>query len=652
MTSTFLTLEDFNKNINFSTSVTETEVLDNNLIEFKPNKNELKFLSGIFLISNLLIKQEYKYKDIYDKQDLNELFFNTIINNNTNNNQKDSYGNLKFIDESQFIKKKIEEFSNNSSNNFIKKIVYNIKENANYQNLKLSKLKEIDILIKTVEEHELYKQKANIEVKNSFDNVLKLLQDYKKNISKQNDIKLIKLDLNEIKFYVEDFLKEYSNNIEEIEKISNENEINIYLDNNNNNNNNNNKIAKKYTDLNESKKIEIERKIKVIIENQQSKIKVNISTKKFVELPLEILENVRTNEEFTLSNISENSDIFLIFLSSLSLNPTINILNELIEKYQTFIKMNVIPIIVYTEKEDVLLNYFKIFNNKFELLVRVNDTNEYLRNIFKIKNDENNEKYKEFLNKNIQIENDINHNNLSAFFYIEQDKITNEFRSNNLDDLPDILKLVIDHDEEIKPKNNIQVLQRKSSIRNNSYRNNNSTKQNVNKICSNRTNLINIIKTFKKSKKEKIDINKIRVPLEHIIEHKELLKHFKLHLIKEYAVENALFIEQINYYKSVQDNSLRLQIANDVFVDFLSPNSINEINTSNKLKKKVSDVLDSLPDELPNDLFDLIKFEMVVGPLADSYTRFISTKDYKALKKDYISLLMSKSINNLTDEGN
>jgi NADH:ubiquinone oxidoreductase subunit D len=65
------------------------------------------------------------------------------------------------------------------------------------------------------------------------------------------------------------------------------------------------------------------------------------------------------------------------------------------------------------------------------------------------------------------------------------------------------------------------------------------------------------------------------------------------------------------------------------------------------LKKKISEVLDSKPTKIQKNLFDEIKFEIIVGPLSDSYSRFMYTKEYEEMKKVYIKLSIFQTINNL-----
>jgi hypothetical protein len=65
---------------------------------------------------------------------------------------------------------------------------------------------------------------------------------------------------------------------------------------------------------------------------------------------------------------------------------------------------------------------------------------------------------------------------------------------------------------------------------------------------------------------------------------KDLIQFFKLHLTKEFSVENILFIEQVKMFKKEKENSTRLRMANDIFTDFLSPNSLTEVLTLFKFR--------------------------------------------------------------------
>jgi abortive infection bacteriophage resistance protein len=131
--------------------------------------------------------------------------------------------------------------------------------------------------------------------------------------------------------------------------------------------------------------------------------------------------------------------------------------------------------------------------------------------------------------------------------------------------------------------------------------------------------------------------------LKEVIEDFEMMNYFKLFLTREYSVENILFCEKVLWYKNEKDPSSRFEMATDIYEEFLTHDSLTEINTSNLLKDEIKNILLQVPDQISPDIFSNIIYELCSGPLADSYMRFNNTKDYEVMRLKYFEKYWIKS---------
>ena len=100
-------------------------------------------------------------------------------------------------------------------------------------------------------------------------------------------------------------------------------------------------------------------------------------------------------------------------------------------------------------------------------------------------------------------------------------------------------------------------------------------------------------------------------------------QYFKMFLISEYSIENALFIESVKIYQNLIEKEEKRKQAKLIYEEYFEEDSFKELNISEKLKIQIS--LNIKIGKLKDNLFDDVVSELKSGLLQDSYTRFIRT---------------------------
>lgn len=116
--------------------------------------------------------------------------------------------------------------------------------------------------------------------------------------------------------------------------------------------------------------------------------------------------------------------------------------------------------------------------------------------------------------------------------------------------------------------------------------------------------------------------------LDEILHDKPKRSYFKMFCVNEHSVENILFVEQVEQFKSESNTSKRAHVAAQMVNNFLLESSFMEINVNMALKKRIAN---HLLEKGPVDaLFDDAILELKVTVLSDSFTRFKSSKLFEA----------------------
>jgi len=127
------------------------------------------------------------------------------------------------------------------------------------------------------------------------------------------------------------------------------------------------------------------------------------------------------------------------------------------------------------------------------------------------------------------------------------------------------------------------------------------------------------------------------ISLEDVLENKRTIKYFKAFCASEFSVENLLFYEAVNMYKSnflVKALDER-DVATKIMKTFFEPGSVNELNTSLSLIKNCqSSFKENGPTE---NLFDEIVKTVLGDQLSDTFIRFKKTKEFDTVAHILIS---------------
>eukprot|EP01080_Neovahlkampfia_damariscottae_P012107 gene12107-5599_t len=112
---------------------------------------------------------------------------------------------------------------------------------------------------------------------------------------------------------------------------------------------------------------------------------------------------------------------------------------------------------------------------------------------------------------------------------------------------------------------------------------------------------------------------------EDIYSSEKYFSNFKIFLSTEFALENALFFEHVEEYKS-KSKKERKDFVEEIKKKFFGQDSNYEINISNKEKKHVISKIQK--GDLKDNLFHSITKELKYGLMFDSYTRYIKTEAF------------------------
>jgi hypothetical protein len=124
---------------------------------------------------------------------------------------------------------------------------------------------------------------------------------------------------------------------------------------------------------------------------------------------------------------------------------------------------------------------------------------------------------------------------------------------------------------------------------------------------------------------ESIKELKEKFEYEQIYSSEKYFQAFKIFLSNEFALENALFIENIREYKATPYKD-RKKFVEEIQSKFFKEDSKYEINISNRSKIDINTCLQNR--EFKDDLFDVIRRELKYGIMFDSFTRYIKTEAF------------------------
>jgi len=131
-----------------------------------------------------------------------------------------------------------------------------------------------------------------------------------------------------------------------------------------------------------------------------------------------------------------------------------------------------------------------------------------------------------------------------------------------------------------------------------------------------------------------ISLNKIqpnKVTLAEIIDHSDVLDAFKEYLRSEFSLENLLFCQDVELFKTLTKYSEIYDRTISLYHKYIEPNAIHEVNISFETRKKISDKLEELMElgDQASDAtcYDIAQDEITEGLERDSVPRFLLSFD-------------------------
>jgi hypothetical protein len=116
-----------------------------------------------------------------------------------------------------------------------------------------------------------------------------------------------------------------------------------------------------------------------------------------------------------------------------------------------------------------------------------------------------------------------------------------------------------------------------------------------------------------------------------VLENRKLNELFKEHCRKELSVENILFYEDINYYKTIDDESKRNELIHIYFDKYMNSDAIEQVNLPSNAIDKLN--VDLMNNNIKIDTLDYIQYCLMMN-LLDSFQRFYFSTEYKYFVND------------------
>lgn len=327
----------------------------------------------------------------------------------------------------------------------------------------------------------------------------------------------------------------------------------------------------------------------------------------------EELKEFKTMEKECLKDLSDSGfQLLFIFINKISCDFTKKLLQDILSKYDSILKTNTIPVIIYIDKESFFQDYFSTSGGKLYTKLFTYQDNK-LREKFKLKDKQ------EEIKKGKKLEEEF------GMFLIHSGKVVKTFTTFDEDETPDLLRFIIESEVtvSIRPKKSFKKIEI-------------SNQKDYQKVNSPKNPIIELSKEKKKNSgfkwqsspfssldsTEEYDAN-----LDNVLATKEWRHYFKLFLAQEYALENITFIEKVEEFKTNKNN--RGILVNEIIETHFTQDSINEVNAPTKLVEILFKNIGNIRNnEFPNDLFDPIVNHLKLGPLMDSYSRFVLSDLY------------------------
>lgn len=343
----------------------------------------------------------------------------------------------------------------------------------------------------------------------------------------------------------------------------------------------------------------------------------------------ETFEKMKTDQGPTISELCEKGyKVVLFFMKTVACPFCNSTLEDIFALYETFYKMNTLIVICYQEEPEVFQQFIKEYS-KFEPLYRLysppfqeefkiehfsilshilNKNIAWFIGYYNITSYGVNPPLKDFGSKTDSHQQKL----LAAIFVVQDNKIVNECRKQDMSDHFDLARIIIDPDNfGIQYNTSLLDIDRVKS-----------PKIKKEKIVKLKTKPLK--KEFRNSclapSDPDIDDFPLTFEIQDILSNDKYRKYFKTHMVKEYDSENLLFYEEVQSYKNLTKET-RIKFSKVMFNVFLSQGSIYELNCGKSLRKKIEGNLDSGNE----DLFDELLGEITKNSILPSFERFLKS---------------------------
>lgn len=369
-------------------------------------------------------------------------------------------------------------------------------------------------------------------------------------------------------------------------------------------------------------------------------------TNKVTKVDSDIFKEMITDQGTTIHELCQKgAKVLLYFLNSLGCQFCQGRIDDLYNLYDSLIKLNVVPVILYNEETEDYKNWvenntkydsFDIFysmkQGKFTKIFEIQPINRllYIGNLHFIREKLRLNKLGFLVNKILKKKVP---SQLATAFVIYQDQIISEYRPATPDERFDFTKIIIDPENFgisvsssilectfIPKRKRKRIIKKIEEIEKIEIDKEETKKEEIQteKTLEKKNSFFSF---FSKSSKNE---EKKEITLQDVLSNDLYRKYFKVHITKEFAVENLVFWEEVQIYKEIKDENVRKERIVKMIDIFFQENSIYEVNTS---KKRIKEITDN-KDKADINIFQEVENDVYESCFIDAFIRFSATEEF------------------------
>lgn len=342
----------------------------------------------------------------------------------------------------------------------------------------------------------------------------------------------------------------------------------------------------------------------------------------------EVFEKMVTDQGPSISDFcAKGYKVVLFFMKSVACPFCRGTMDDIHALYETLYKMNIVVVICYQETKKTYETFIKA-NPRFEPIYSLYQTpfQKYFNmTYFNLIKEATINTYKwliPFYNLStngsfpaLSYTTSVSFKEqslLAAVFVIHNNKIISEVHKKEMSESFDLARIIIDPDNfGIKVHSSVFECQRikKPKI---------DKKDVVHIKNSYKTPGTSCIPTKEQAEFEDGSDFQRNFLLEDVLSNDKYKNYFKMHMTKEYDVENFIFLEEVGLYKALNDENKKKR-ASEMYEYFFSEGCENELNFSVENKKTLKSNIESGDEKL----FDGMIGEIMTNSIKPSFERFL-----------------------------